>query len=79
MQIQVSEKKKESFIKNLSLDTMDTLPLTTEIFRFNTRYKGFNTNIFTIIILYLHITYSVHDRIWQNTDTLKGGRTRNCT
>ena len=30
MQIQVS-KKKESLMKNLSLDTKDTLPLTTEI------------------------------------------------
>ena len=66
-------------MKNLSLDTMDTLPLTTEIFRFNTRYKGFKMNIlYTIIILYVYFTYSVHDRIWQNTDTLKGGRTRDC-
>ena len=77
MQIQVS-KKKESLMKNLSLDTKDTLPLTTEIFRFNTRYKGFNMNILYITILYVHFTYSVHDRIWQNTDTLKGGRTRDC-
>jgi len=57
-------------MKNLSLDTMDTLPHT---FRFNTRYKGFNLNIlYTILILRVHFTYSVHDRIWQNTDTLKG-------
>ena len=78
MQIQVSEKK-ESLMKNLSLETKDTLPLTTEIFRFNTRFKGFNMNIlYTIITLYVHFTYSVHGRIWQNTDTLKGGRTRDC-
>ena len=70
-------KKRESLLKNLLLDTKDTLPLTTEIFRFNTQFKGFNMNIlYTIIILYVHFTYSVHDRIWQNTDTLKGGRTR---
>ena len=50
MQIQVSEKK-ESLMKNLSLETKDTLPLTTEIFRFNTRFKGFNMNSHT---LYYH-------------------------
>lgn len=77
MQIQVSEKK-ESLMKNLSLETKDTLPLTTEIFRFNTRFKGFNMNILYTIIIYVHFTYSVHGRIWQNTDTLKGGRTRDC-
>lgn len=66
-------KKRESLLKNLLLDTKDTLPLTTEIFRFNTQFI-----LYTIIILYVHFTYSVHDRIWQNTDTLKGGRTRDC-